>query len=132
MAFLPRYWLAAQAVPVAKRTRFSEAKRVVSIFIAISRRISARENWWIVSLVIPNMAAPFFRFSCSAQVCHNFRRKGEGKQVAISKGIEGETFSSLHRAPPSCLLLIAQHFADDEAWESTWRALPVSALRMAL
>jgi hypothetical protein len=46
-------------VPVSKRTRLSEAKRIVSIFIAIRMRTSARENWRIVSLVIPNIATPF-------------------------------------------------------------------------
>ncbi len=46
-------------MPVAKRVRFSTAKRLVSMFIAINRRISPRENWRRVSLVIANIAAPF-------------------------------------------------------------------------
>jgi len=70
------------------------------MFIAISKRISARENWRIVSLVIPNIAASFLRFPCSAHVCRKLRRKGEGKQVATPKGIEGEALSSLN---PACV-----------------------------
>src|SRR5215469_12005344 len=79
-------------------------------------RTSARENWRRVSLVMPNIAAPFLRFSCSAHVCRKLRRKENASKWPLPEGLKVRHLAAGCRSRPSSRLLNAQHFADDEAW----------------
>lgn len=87
------------------------------MFIAIKRRISAKENWRTVSFVIPNIAVmpPFVRFPCSTDFCLNFGRAIEkARKQPFLKRIGIVALSNPERRHTVTGLLKARHFADEE------------------